>query len=76
MKCVLAFEKNCNHLPPRRSKPVKAYSVFRTQFWIFWMKTGRLATVPLTAKLLTLSTVCNGICRGIWKDNTAIIRNK
>ncbi len=39
-----------NHLPPCRSKPVKALFVFGTQFKIFWMKTGRLVTVPLTAK--------------------------
>ncbi len=31
------------------SKPVKALFVFRTQFKIFWMKTRRLVTVPLTA---------------------------
>ncbi len=39
-----------NHLPPCRSKPVNASFVFGTQFKIFWMKTGRLVTVPLTAK--------------------------
>ncbi len=39
-----------NHLPPCRSKPIEALFVFRTQFKIFWMKTGRLVTVPLTAK--------------------------
>ncbi len=38
------------HLPPCRSEPVKALLVFRTQFKIFWMKTGRFVTVPLTAK--------------------------
>ncbi len=32
--------KVINHLPPCRSKPVKASFVFRTQFKIFWMKTG------------------------------------
>ncbi len=37
-----------NHLPPCHSKPVKALFVFGTQFKIFWMKTGRLVTVPLT----------------------------
>ncbi len=36
--------------PPCRSKPVKALFVLETQFKIFWMKTGRLVTVPLTAK--------------------------
>ncbi len=44
-----------NHLPPCRSKPIKALFIFRTQFKIFWIKTGRLVTVPLTAKQLTLS---------------------
>ncbi len=44
-----------NHLTPCRSKPVKASFVFGTQFKIFWMKTGRFVTVPLTAKQLTLS---------------------
>ncbi len=36
--------------PQCRSIPVKALIVFGTQFKIFWMKTGRLVTVPLTAK--------------------------
>ncbi len=31
-------------LTPCRSKPVKALLVFRTQFKIFWIKTGRLVT--------------------------------
>ncbi len=44
-----------NHLPPCRSKTIKALFVFGTQFKIFWMKTGRLVTVPLTAKQLTLT---------------------
>uniref|UniRef100_A0A8C1YPP4 Kinesin family member 21A n=1 Tax=Cyprinus carpio TaxID=7962 RepID=A0A8C1YPP4_CYPCA len=35
-----------NHLPPCRSKPVKTLFIFGTQFKIFWMKTGRLVTVP------------------------------
>ncbi len=39
-----------NHLPSCRSKPVKALFVFGTQFKIFWMKTRRLVTVPLTAE--------------------------
>ncbi len=30
------------HLPPCRSEPVQASLVFRTQFKIFWMKTGGL----------------------------------
>ncbi len=38
-----------NHLPPCCSKPVKASFVLGIQFKIFWMKTGRLVTVPLTA---------------------------
>ncbi len=38
------------HLPPFRSEPVKASFLFKAQFKIFWMKTGRLVTVPLTAK--------------------------
>ncbi len=33
-----------NHLPPCRSKPVKALFVFGTQFKVFWMKTGGLVT--------------------------------
>ncbi len=37
-------------ITPCRSKPVKASFVFGTQFKIFWMKTGRLVAVPLTAK--------------------------
>ncbi len=36
-------------------KPVKALFGFGTQFKVFWMKTVRLVTVPLTAKQLTLS---------------------
>ncbi len=40
-----------NHLPPCRSKPVKALFVFGTQFKVFWMKTGGLVSdVPLTVK--------------------------
>uniref|UniRef100_A0A8C2GK37 Protein NDRG2 n=1 Tax=Cyprinus carpio TaxID=7962 RepID=A0A8C2GK37_CYPCA len=35
-----------NHLPPCRSKPVKAQFIFGTQFKIFWMKRWRLETVP------------------------------
>ncbi len=35
------------HLPPCRSEPVKALYVFRTQFKIFRMKTGRLVTFKL-----------------------------
>uniref|UniRef100_A0A8C1JS97 Formin homology 2 domain containing 3b n=1 Tax=Cyprinus carpio TaxID=7962 RepID=A0A8C1JS97_CYPCA len=35
-----------NHLPPCRSKPMKALFIFRTQFKIFWMKTRRPVTVP------------------------------
>ncbi len=50
-----------NHLPPCRSKPVKALFVFVT---IFWMKTGRLVTVPLTAKQSTLSRH-----RKVWKTS-------
>ncbi len=39
-----------NHLPPCRSQPVKALFVFGSLFKIFWMKTGRLVTVPLTPR--------------------------
>ncbi len=38
------------HLPPCCSEPIKALFVFRTQFKIFWIRNGRLVTVPLTAK--------------------------
>ncbi len=38
------------HLRPCGSKPVKASLVLRTQFKIFWMKTGRVMTVALTDK--------------------------
>ncbi len=34
-------------LSPCRSKPEKALFVFRTQFKIFWMKTGRLVDCPI-----------------------------
>ncbi len=40
----------------------KASFIFGTQFKIFWMKTGSLVTVPLTAKYLTLSRP-----RKVWK---------
>ncbi len=43
------------HLPPCRSKPVKALFVFGTQFKIFWMRIGRLVIVLLTAQ--TINTV-------------------
>ncbi len=56
------FLYTVHHLPPCRSKPVKASFVFGTQFKIFWMKT----TVPLTAKQFSLSWP-----RKVWKTSSS-----
>ncbi len=48
-------------LPPFRSETIKASFVFRTQFKIFWMRTGRLVTRvakswKMSSKFQTLSS--------------------